>query len=408
MKLPRHVFIPYFHSSLELKCDFIFQTIRQLLQREFIVHLILCQHQHWYPALLMNHSRYIEIKNKIRKNLPMATAKNFHVITTVYLYPKWFSIFLQRFNQYNEVFSTHHIQSYISQFKSGIVWNFDPQNNRLISSIHNKRFIKLYDCVDYYSSLDPDIRRKIKVQEKEVLNNTDIVFANSHTLVTHCKKYNSHVFFVPQGFDLDSMSEKINLENEPDRDIYFQTEAISKQKIGFIGNLTFRIDFSLVSSLIKAFPQYHFLLSDTYLSWDSEDRICETRKHIAQLKSLPNITWIPPMPRRSIKKWIGLCSVCIIPYDARYELNTYSYPMKLFEYFYMGKPVVSTPIDELERFPKYVRIGKTATEWEKHITSLLLHTWPKNYHLGQRKLAMENSWEKKIDSIYKYINVLDL
>ena len=36
----------------------------------------------------------------------------------------------------------------------------------------------------------------------------------------------------------------------------------------------------------------------------------------------------------------------------------------------MGKPVVSTPIEELKAFPTFVKIGNTAEEWEKHIKTL--------------------------------------
>ena len=76
--------------------------------------------------------------------------------------------------------------------------------------------------------------------------------------------------------------------------------------------------------------------------------------------------------------------------------------MKLFEYFYLGKPVISTPIEELKRFPKFVKIGKTAKEWEKHIKFLLSKPWP--YQKEQKKLAKENSWKSKIEVISKIID----
>jgi len=70
--------------------------------------------------------------------------------------------------------------------------------------------------------------------------------------------------------------------------------------------------------------------------------------------------------------------------------------MKLFEYFYMGKPVISTPIEELKRFPKFVKTGDTAEEWEHNIKELLSKPWPRRFQKEQRRLATQNSWEKKL------------
>ena len=81
--------------------------------------------------------------------------------------------------------------------------------------------------------------------------------------------------------------------------------------------------------------------------------------------------------------------------------------MKLFEYFYMGKPVISTPIEEVKRFPNYVKIGNTVEEWKKHITSLLSHSWPKSYQKKQREMAIANNWSKKISIIGEIISESD-
>ena len=81
--------------------------------------------------------------------------------------------------------------------------------------------------------------------------------------------------------------------------------------------------------------------------------------------------------------------------------------MKLFEYFFLGKPVVSTPIEELKRFPKFVKIGNTNEEWEKHIKNLLSKPWPKENQKQQRKLSEENSWRKKVAKITNVMQEVD-
>ena len=91
--------------------------------------------------------------------------------------------------------------------------------------------------------------------------------------------------------------------------------------------------------------------------------------------------------------------IAIIPYDINFEFNRFCYPMKLFEYFYLKKPVVSTQIEELNRFSPIVKIGKDATEWGKMISGILSTTWSKENQQKQRSFSKANSWEKKINNI---------
>ena len=71
----------------------------------------------------------------------------------------------------------------------------------------------------------------------------------------------------------------------------------------------------------------------------------------------------------------------------------------------MGKPVISTPIEELKRFPKLVRIGKTVRDLEKYIKDLLSKPWPKIYQKQQCQLTKENSWEGKLNEVTDFYKV---
>jgi hypothetical protein len=91
--------------------------------------------------------------------------------------------------------------------------------------------------------------------------------------------------------------------------------------------------------------------------------------------------------------------VCIIPYDTKLASVRYSYPMKLFEYFYLGKPVVSAPLPALASFKSVIRPKNTANEWQSQIKKLLNSPWPTKNKRVQRQLATANSWKQKIATI---------
>jgi hypothetical protein len=96
--------------------------------------------------------------------------------------------------------------------------------------------------------------------------------------------------------------------------------------------------------------------------------------------------------------------VGMIPYDISQDFNKFCYPMKLFEYFYLGKPVISTEIMELTRFSDLVKIAKYTSEWEKSIKNIIGKKWPKENILKQRKLALDNSWKNKVNAIVNEIS----
>ncbi len=77
--------------------------------------------------------------------------------------------------------------------------------------------------------------------------------------------------------------------------------------------------------------------------------------------------------------------------------------MKLLEYFYMGKPVISVPINELRRLTRYVSIQKTWNTWECQIKHLQSSSWLVKYKKEQKLLAQHHSWENKIKAIYSHI-----
>jgi hypothetical protein len=52
----------------------------------------------------------------------------------------------------------------------------------------------------------------------------------------------------------------------------------------------------------------------------------------------------------------------LMPYDCSSKKNLYCSPLKLYDYFLRGLPVVSTPILEISDFKDLVYVGSTAEE----------------------------------------------
>ena len=73
--------------------------------------------------------------------------------------------------------------------------------------------------------------------------------------------------------------------------------------------------------------------------------------------------------------------------------------MKLMEYFYMGKPVITTNIEEAYRYNGLVRIASTANEFANQIIQIQRFGWDKKIQIQERRRARENSWKNKFEAI---------
>jgi glycosyltransferase involved in cell wall biosynthesis len=248
----------------------------------------------------------------------------------------------------------------------------------------------LYDCVDYVWDPDSMIHTHIQQQEDVLIQKATWMVVNSNTLKTIHKKKRRGITVVPLGF---APAEKpVHVRKKHGRE---------KPVIGLVGVLNCRIDYGLVYRLANK-PEWHLVLQG---KTDREyDNIYHMGTWIDKFRTISNIEILPPVTRENVYECIARFDVCMIPYRMDIDFNRYCYPMKLFEYFYMGKPVVATPIEELRRYPKYVQIGSAVGEWEHLLQKLISQPWPSLYEKEQRRLASENTWEKKINAIMHIID----
>lgn len=269
-----------------------------------------------------------------------------------------------------------------------ILWIFYPYVYEL--TLFFKNYPLIYDVVDYYTSYSPAQEVKMRKKEQSLIQKADLVVANSKVLKNYLTKYREDVFLVPQGFRLDHFIKIHKLESKVKG---------RKPLLGFVGGINDRLNYSLLSKLIKRNPQWDFVL------WGPVQKASLSKKNeniLKELFSLPNVTHGFFEDRKKLPSFINQFDIGIIPYDSSNKSNLNCYPMKIFEYFYLGKPVVTTTILELKRFPKYVKIGNTVNKWEELIKELLSKPW--SFQEEQKTLAKENSWERKIDAISKIID----
>jgi glycosyltransferase involved in cell wall biosynthesis len=91
-----------------------------------------------------------------------------------------------------------------------------------------------------------------------------------------------------------------------------------------------------------------------------------------------------------------------MPYDFQNPYNLHCVPLKLFDYFAVGMPVVSTPISVLREFSDLVYIGATADELAEAISLALKEDVQSSKKAKRMAIARQHSVEN-ISSMLKGI-----
>ena len=335
------------------------------------------------------------IKESLKKGkIPSLIRKisaNLYTFEPIYLVPfRRFNIITKLNSSLNILFLKLFILLLKIRFKTNkkIMWIFDPDLYHICLAL-GKSFYVIYDCVDYFAAAHPKRKKEVLRKERLLLARANLIVAISKVLQRHLSQMTAkRVHLVPQGFRIKDFK---NIGTPP--------RIIKRENpvIGFAGGVNTRINYDLLLSLAKKKSRWDFVVWGPILEKERFDE--KTRSKFEKLISLPNVITGEVQKREQIPSILKQFDVAMIPYDSSQDFNRYCYPMKIFEFFYLGKPTVSTYIEELERFPKYIKISDSLAGWEKIIKTFLSRPWPKEYQRQQRKLAEQNSWNEKIKSI---------
>ncbi len=295
-------------------------------------------------------------------------------------------IFDKLFDQINLLFFNFVVKWQLKNTKCiNIIWLFNSELNYFFKIFKDEKILKIYDFVDF-----ADLKNIFNTTKK-----SNLIFANSTILYQFAKTIsNNKVVLVPQGFDLKSFSNDKKLK---------PIEPSTKITISYIGSINFRLDFPLLQKLIQNNPQHNFIFWGPieYLN-KNLDTIYNLETNINKLKKYKNVQF-GHSDRNGVIKVLEKTTIGIIPYNTLLDFNRNCFPMKLFEYFYMGLPVLSTKIEELYRYKNIIKISNDSKEWNKYINKIMRNGWPAQKRIIQRELAKSNSWQKKIKKIEEEI-----
>lgn len=242
-------------------------------------------------------------------------------------------------------------------------------------------------CYDY---LDPvelvSVFPGYPVQElhEKLIRKSDIIFVTAQNLKDDALAIadEKDVLMVSNATDIDFFEKNKNSYDITD------FKKTNKKRVGYMGTYH-RVDMDLIYATAQKLTDVDFLLIGPL------DKQRQHRSH----QRPDNVFILGTKEYKQLPAYVHTFDVAIIPFKPSVIADS-SDPVKLYDYFSLGKPVVATGLKELKKFDdgRLLRIAETQDEFVNAISAFLKYD-AKAWQESRRQIARQNSWHSKASAM---------
>jgi len=172
--------------------------------------------------------------------------------------------------------------------------------------------------------------------------------------------------------------------------------------VGYIGNLSDRVDWMFVSDVANHLPDVRFHIVGSL----GEETGAPWQRLRARALSLPNVVFEGSVPQDEVRHHYWRYSVNWMPYDQTHGFNIASCPTKIMDALASGRPFLSTDIPEVRHYPDRIRIVSSADEATVALRSILSHCSAHDA-AGQVAFASTHTWRHRALQFLTLLNNAD-
>ena len=220
----------------------------------------------------------------------------------------------------NKLFKDKNLERYL-------FWYYTPMSLGFTS--HFSPVLTIYDCMDELSAFK-FAPQQLKERELELFKKADLVFTGGQSLYESKKKQHSQAYPFPSSIDKTHFAKALQDLPIPEDQL-----SIPEPRIGFCGVIDERMDIDLLAAVADAKPEWQLVMVGPVVKIDPAD-----------LPRRPNIHYLGGKSYQDLPSYLSSWSVAMLPF-ALNESTRFISPTKTPEYLAAGKPVVSTPIQDV-------------------------------------------------------------
>lgn len=280
------------------------------------------------------------------------------------------------------LFSCHNIpfESY------DVIWITDPCLYDLFSNKVKSKFI-VYDCMDDllefpYIKKYPKLLNLANEAELRLLKQADEVICSAQTLA-HKLQFR---YKIDRNFRILNNAITENIFTYPVDDTY----KLPKNSFVYIGTISEWLDFESILTALNEIDDIHVVMFGP--------------KAVNDFPQHPRLIYKGVIQHQDIMTIMMASKALIMPFIVN-DLILSVNPVKLYEYCYSGKPIISSHYGETEKFSKYVKLYRTPNDFVQEARLIMSEQLDENKIDEMRRFSLENTWKNRINHIMEFLNI---
>lgn len=271
-------------------------------------------------------------------------------------------------------------------FRHRALWFYTPTPEFMVDAVRPEMVV--YDVMDELANFKfaPEGQR---AREQRLLSQSAVVFTGGASLYEAKRAFNPNTHLFASGVDSKHYSKACLEETEvPDF-----VKNLPGPRATYIGVIDERLDYDLIAELAARCAGVQFLMCGPIVKVDPN-----------HLPKAPNLHYPGQQTYDDLPCILKGSDICLMPF-AQNEATKFISPTKTLEYMATHRPIVSTPIRDVERFySDIVYLAYDTNEFVKQVDVALNESARvrAQRHHQEEKILIEHDW----DAIAENMNTL--
>ena len=269
-----------------------------------------------------------------------------------------------------------------------LVWSLTYNWERAAAYPEGTRTV--YDWIDELDVFDGYDLNKLRKLHTRALAEAVLTSASARSLLEKARSQRPDTLYLPNAVEFEHFSNW--RVTPPAHPVLQRLLKEGRPIVGYYGAIARWLDYELLTEVAERRTDWSFLLIGPAYDKSTENR---------PLFSLPNVEWVTAQPYQDLPRWLQSFDIAMIPFVIN-EITESTSPLKLFEYFAGGKPVVCSEMPEVVAFPE-VHAYRNADEMSEALDLALEGSRNVKTRKKLQWRGEENSWLARVRTVAERI-----